>query len=162
MHSPAVETGNAGLKKYIWILVAVQAVGGAVLLGLQAAFAVDLGSGGNIGVMIGSIAGAMHYFVLDHKRALSQVERWRFTLYGLLASLIWSVVAAAAIFAIFVGIDDLKIAIPEALAWVKDNLGIMTFVVLFTLGLLFAMLYFMSGAFSRQFAKQAQQQAPAS
>jgi hypothetical protein len=154
MTSTSAPASEAPAGKYVLIFAAVQAALGLALAALESALKTDLGTGSSIGTLVAGVAVAMHYFARDHRRGMTRGEQLRFAAWGMLVSLIWSAMIFFAILLYLAGARDFATTLKGLVLWVRSNAGIAALVAAGATLFLFAFLYFGSGLFSRQFARQ--------
>ena len=111
-------------------------------------------TGVSVAILIAATAAAAQKFVAGHGRALSRREQLRFALLATVASLLLSILQMAAILPIYFSAAELPQLADETRAWVAANVGLVSFIAIFAIGLFFAVLYFASGWFSRMFDKR--------
>jgi hypothetical protein len=117
-------------------------------------FSLDGNSGVGIGVLVASIAAAAHKFVADHRRAMTRGEQLRFALIALAITLVITILQVVVVILATVSQAELPALLDEVHAWAVANAGFLSFAIVVTVLIYFAVLYFISGAFSRWFNKR--------
>jgi hypothetical protein len=145
---------DARLRSSLLVFGLAYLVMSALVTAVLVVFDRDAPGGVAIGVLVAAIVIGARKFVVDNKRALTRGEQLRFALLALGIILLISIVQVIALVPLVIGRAALPSAVADLKAGIAENATAVALVTAVVVLIYFAVLYFISGWFSRRFAKR--------